>query len=187
MSHDLSTEQFVKAIQSDQGLTIAPTASGFVRKTPDAAVIEFSPSFSLCAIWVRIPVKMIDKVKLLGKRQCLDHLHDYVILYFKHPESSEAGVFAQLLQHAVSAPLTSMTSGADATATALDEVEMLDTTLAGECCARVWIYTLGGGLQEAYKKTHPSCPAAIADARRMGQFFQRQGFRVKIAATSGSC
>lgn len=97
MSSPLDVESFAKALNSERGLILGPSAEGFVRKTDDPAVFEFSPR---CNTWVKVPLKMIDKVQPLGKRQCLDHLHDYVILYFKQPDSPEAVVFAELLQHA---------------------------------------------------------------------------------------
>jgi hypothetical protein len=42
---------------------------------------------------------MIDRVQLLGKRPCAGALQDYVILYFKTPEATEAIVYAELLAH----------------------------------------------------------------------------------------
>src|SRR5438445_6897197 len=115
MPSPLEAEQFAKELNSERGLVVAPSAEGFVRKTDDAAVIEFSPSISLplCITWTKVPLKMIDKVELLGKRQCLDHLHDYVILYFKQPSSPDATVLAELLQHAAAAQVASRAAGAE--------------------------------------------------------------------------
>jgi hypothetical protein len=94
----LDAEHFAKAINSDQGLVVGPSAEGFVRRTEDPAVIEFSPSITRCVTWIKIPIKMIDKVQPLGKWPCRDHVHDCIILYFKQPESPEAIVFAELLR-----------------------------------------------------------------------------------------
>jgi hypothetical protein len=39
----------------------------------------------------------------MGKRQCTDHTHNYVVLHFKRPGSPDASVFAELLHHEASA------------------------------------------------------------------------------------
>src|SRR5437868_2606009 len=99
MCHEFTAEEFFDALHSEQGVVTKPTVTGYVRKTADQAFIDFSPALALCAIWIRIPLSMIAKVTVLGKRPCFDHVHDYVRLTFKSPASPEAAVFAQLLQH----------------------------------------------------------------------------------------
>jgi hypothetical protein len=118
MSSPLDVESFAKALNSERGLVLSPSAEGFVRKTDDPAVIEFSPSLPvpLCITWVKVPLKMIDKAQPLGKRQCLDHLHDYVVLYFKQPSSPEAAVFAELLQHAAAVQVASKAAATESAA-----------------------------------------------------------------------
>jgi hypothetical protein len=96
----MSAEEFAEALATSKGLVPPPSAEGIVRKSDDPKVIELSPSspaFPRCSLWIRIPVEIIDRVLLLGKRACGDHVHDYVVLYFKRPSGVEARVYAQLL------------------------------------------------------------------------------------------
>jgi hypothetical protein len=115
MSTPLNAEELARALQSEGGLPNIYSAEGLVRKTTDPHVVEFSPSHPvpLCLVWLKIPLKMIEKVQLLGKRQCLDHLHDYVLIYFKRPESAEAAVFAELLHHQATAGGSTMTAAVE--------------------------------------------------------------------------
>ena len=97
MSNPISAADFAKALRSQRGLLQPVSAEGFVRNTPDEASVEFSPSDAHCLYWIAVPLQMIDRVQLLGKRPCAGALQDYVILYFKTPEATEAIVYAELL------------------------------------------------------------------------------------------
>ena len=88
---------FGKALASAEGLQLPVIVRGLVKKTADTKIIDFSPDTIGCDYWLNIPLTMIEKVAVLGKRQCLDHVHDYVAIQFKAPTDSEAKVFASLL------------------------------------------------------------------------------------------
>ncbi|HEY7152942.1 MAG TPA: hypothetical protein VH575_03185 [Gemmataceae bacterium] len=145
----LSADEFGKALHSESGLTVSPTAIGFVRKTTDPHIIEFSHAAALCLVWIKIPLKMIDKVQLLGKFPCLDHVHDFVVIFFKKPESPEAAVFAELLHHEATGRTSALPTGTyqptfDMPAPALD---VLDATaaVANVRCVIVRIFSFVSG------------------------------------------
>jgi hypothetical protein len=116
MSLPLDVEAFAMALNSDRGVIPTPSAEGFVRKTDDPKVIEFSPPSlgSSCTTWIRLPLDMIEKVQPLGKRSCKDHHHDYVVLHFKQPRNTEAAIFAELLYHARNAFVNNLSDVAPA-------------------------------------------------------------------------
>ena len=152
MSSPLDAEQFADALHSERGLALPISAEGYVRKTADKAVIEFSPSAAMCLAWIKIPLKMIDKVQPLGKRPCIDHLHDYVILHFKRPESAEAVVFAELLHHEASARASSPAVSAEGMGAADRAVD----------CVVVRIFSfVGGGLIHSERVYQPDLPNKV--------------------------
>jgi|HubBroStandDraft_6_1064221.scaffolds.fasta_scaffold12498_3 hypothetical protein len=99
MSYPISADEFARALHSESGLLDIASAEGFVRKAPEETVLEFSPAATHCLRWIKIPLQMIDKVQLLGKRLCLGQLQEYAVLYFKRPENRESMIYAELLQY----------------------------------------------------------------------------------------
>ena len=98
MFEPLDAATFAKALASDEGLRPPIIVHGLVRKTADAKVIEFTLDVITCHLWLKIPLDLIHRVVVLGKRTCHDHTHDFVAIQFKSPTNAEAQVFAALLQ-----------------------------------------------------------------------------------------
>jgi hypothetical protein len=170
----LDADDFFKAINSERGMALGPSVEGFVRKTDDPTIIELSPSIVSCLTWIKIPLKMIDKVQPLGKRNCVDHMHDYVIIYFKYPESAEAVVFADLLQHGATIKETTQARNIETSGT------------WSQYCARVFITGIQGGRLLVYHKTWDSYDQAIFDARSQASNIPA-GMNPQPVVTSGGC
>jgi hypothetical protein len=96
MTHQISGSEFARAIHSPRGLRTVVAVTGFVRKAAEEANVEFSPPESHCLQWISIPVRLIDKVDVIDKRECHGELRDYVILYLKTPENADALVLFDL-------------------------------------------------------------------------------------------
>lgn len=98
MLDPLDALAFAKALSSDEGIQRPLSVSGLVRKTDDPKVIAFTLDTGTCHDWVKIPIDLIEKVFVLGKRTCRDHVHDFVTIQFKLPTNPETKVFAALLR-----------------------------------------------------------------------------------------
>lgn len=114
MSQSFSPEDFVKTL-SDGNLKDALILQGLVKQLKnDPSVLLFSEGAE-CAIWVTIPIDIIDKVEVLEVPPYRDHPHQLVRLHFKAPSATnrEASVFAELLKMrvAVSSQPTTFTHG----------------------------------------------------------------------------
>ena len=70
------------------------------KKTGSALAINFAPDYS-CAVWVQIPVSLIEKVDHLGKITCKDHEHEHVRLYFVNPTTDESKALTELLKQLI--------------------------------------------------------------------------------------
>ena len=95
-------EEFLKALESEQGIPIPQLAIKLIGMAKPLAANQsdaflFSPGGS-CAIWIPIPVYLVEQVDHLSKVPCGDHQHDLVRVHFKSVRQPEAAVFAQLLQ-----------------------------------------------------------------------------------------
>ena len=62
--------------------------------------ISFAPG-TACAVWLPIPVGLIEKVDYLGKIDCKDHQHEHVRLHFVNPTTDEGRALANLLKHLI--------------------------------------------------------------------------------------
>lgn len=85
-------------LASNEGLHPPLVVAGFVRKTSDAKVIEFSPGVYPPDRRLKIPVGMIKEGTVLEKRAQQDGTYDFVIIEFDWPANAEAQVLASLLQ-----------------------------------------------------------------------------------------
>ena len=132
MFQPLDAATFAKALASDEGLRPPIIVHGLVRKTADAKVIEFTLDVITCHLWLKIPLDLIERVVVLGKRTCHDHTHDFVAIQFKSPTNAEAQVFAALLQGQGtpgSSPMSPLDAGPLPTA-ALDAMHLSAATWA---------------------------------------------------------
>ena len=66
--------------------------------TPNS--ISFAPGFS-CAVWIPIPITLIEKVDHLGMIGCNDHQHDHVRLHFVNPTTEEGKALTDLLKQII--------------------------------------------------------------------------------------
>ena len=101
-------EKFFKALTSGSGLSLAakPTVTGMVKQyderttaiipLPEPPFVLFSPTMS-CAVWLPVPISLIDSVDYLGTGKCKDHEHEVVRIHFKIPSEPDAALFAHLL------------------------------------------------------------------------------------------
>jgi hypothetical protein len=112
----LDQASFTAALSSEDGLLPPILIIGLVKKGNAPDFIEFTADVPGCLQWIRVPVTLIEKVLVLGKRQCRDHFHDLVQIQLKQPDSPEGKVFANLLQQASSTPVQPDLTSSEVTA-----------------------------------------------------------------------
>ena len=97
--HTLTASELFESLETDTfGASLGASLVGMVKKSAKAKrSIEFSLGMQ-CAVWVTIPVDLIDQVRVLRIVTCKDHTHPLVELSLKAPANPEAKLFASLLQ-----------------------------------------------------------------------------------------
>jgi hypothetical protein len=105
----LDAVTFADALSSDEGLQRPILASGLARKTEHPQIIEFTRDFLGCHGWVKIPVELIEKVLVLGKRESHERTYDFVTIQFQPATSPEAKIFAALLHNQEASGVTDET------------------------------------------------------------------------------
>jgi hypothetical protein len=95
----LTATEFFDKLQSDELETLIPfSIIGMVKKSEGREeAIEFSPG-GHCSHWVKIPLEMIENVKVLKIVTCKDHTHPLVKLHLKSPRTVEGKIFLSLLE-----------------------------------------------------------------------------------------
>ena len=139
-----SGEDFLNELTSEAGLRLPPSPialRGMVKRPDDAAAqtVPFSPGTS-CAMWIDVPVNVIEKVEHLGKVSCRDHEHEYVQMHFKLPDSDEGLLFANLLRNQVMETEASKLLATVATT----NTERTETNLATASLAKGCSFLCGG-------------------------------------------
>jgi len=98
MTRSIDGPTFAKELSSDEGLRPPVIVNGFVRKTSDANVIEFSLGPDTAHGWLKIPVSMIKQATIMGKYDYKNDIYDFVTIELNWPDNAEARVFAALLR-----------------------------------------------------------------------------------------
>ena len=111
MIKSFRSEEFANALAEGK-LREPITLTGIVKQYEDVRFLHFSPGKS-CQQWVRIPVKIIDKVDWLGKVSCLDRTYDYVQLLLKEVDDPILQDFTTVLRsysNVLSQPLPNLSA-----------------------------------------------------------------------------
>src|SRR5713101_3516495 len=100
-SDSLTSTEFFQRLQEDK-LSPPVRLIGMVKKPAEGqSAIAFAFG-TRCALWVNVPLDLIEKVEVLKTQPCGDHNHPLVKLFLAPPVSSEGRIFYGLLEGLVS-------------------------------------------------------------------------------------
>jgi hypothetical protein len=93
----MSGDEFLKKLRSDD-VSVPVLLTGLAKKPEDdGEFILFTPG-ATCGRWIRLPVRLIEKVEVMRVISCGDHQHPFIRLQIRKPETDEGMLLASLLE-----------------------------------------------------------------------------------------